>query len=428
MINLKTYVDSCKKAIINGAAPLVYFYVPEVIYLNPIKNASGKYDFQYYVDSAKKDELSLNAVSDSETGNIYFNSKSAARVKSLTWAPYSGESNNPITVTVNKTESDTGSLDASISGGTATKYETDWIVWTLTYVTTSGQEMTVNAHSCLFPVPNPYQSQNSVISATAQPRNTKSSTWDIGVTGWLLGAHTVDGTGYTISSTTSGTTTTGEIGDVYGSYKLGFDTLESGTIATSGDRDLSNLYESGVGGSGFYNSNDSPSYKTGGVGSICIDSSRYTAVSQIPNLKVGVDLNRSTHSKEWGLTLNSCLYYDWYSNTAQPTTYNTAYDSFNHSNKSIAARRTTGSLSNAAITAGQTGTKTLVLMVYCYGNRSDYTRTGKGSFYLKCNFVNKAPLRAAYNSAINKNLYLQKEYFTDAAWNAYSSPCFEHFR
>ncbi len=431
-INLKTYVDSCKKAIINGAAPLVYFYVPEVIYLNPIKNASGKYDFQYYVDSAKKDELTLNAVSDSKTGNIYFNSKSAVSVKSLTWAPYSGASNNPITVTVNNTKSDTGSLDASISGGTATKYETDWIVWTLTYVTASGQEMTVTAHSCLFPVPLYSSSQSSVISVTMRLRRDKN--YILTTTGWLVGAHTVDysiyvpGTGGK-NADDNGTFNTDYAGGYTSNYLTDGMSAPAGGSKDSGGGGASfgSFYNTSLhGGSAWYKDDDgdwTENYPRGGYGTITIDSSRYTNMSQIPMLHVGMDINYERYDGN-STPRSMNLYADWYEpdKNPRPTTNNALSDSWN--TDSVGYRdpeRVLGKLTGPAITKNIEGSMLLALHAKTYLNRSNDDMYAQGSFYLNCNFVNKAPLRAAYNSAINQNLYLQKEYFTDAAWNAYSS-------
>ncbi|MBQ8228763.1 MAG: InlB B-repeat-containing protein [Clostridia bacterium] len=417
--NLVTFVENATKAIAAGSAPEVYFYVPEVIYINPVANSSGTYDLQYYVDRVSEDNGKLNTNNAQTSGNVYFHATNATKVTSLSWRWMNEYGGNTVNISLGQTSSTSGTLSTTMTG-TINSYTTSYVEWTVTYVNNLGQTLKVHAYSSCYALPLVYQSQDSVISATAQPRNTSSSTWDIGVTGWILGAHTVDGYSYTISDTTSGTLNP-TTGDGSGSYKLGFDSLASGTIATSGDRDVSGLFDSGTGGSGYWATEKSVDYTTGGIGSITVDSSRYTNLGQIPNLKVGVDLNRSTHSKEWSLTLNSCLYYDWYSGSTQPTTYSTASDTFSHGSKSISARRTTGTLSSATNTLNQTGTKTLVLMAYCYGNRSDYTRTGKASFYLKCNFIDKGGVREAYDNAIKKSQFLQEEYFKADVWSTYEN-------
>ncbi|MGN1479100.1 MAG: hypothetical protein ACI4XH_04980, partial [Acutalibacteraceae bacterium] len=79
---LDGYVTTWNKAISNALDTAVYFYVPEIIYLNPVASNS-QYSFKYYVDRANAANGALTANGADTSGDVYFKSTSASRVVSI---------------------------------------------------------------------------------------------------------------------------------------------------------------------------------------------------------------------------------------------------------------------------------------------------------------------------------------------------------
>ena len=138
--------------------------------------------------------------------------------------------------------------------GYSTTYADKIITWTCKYIDKgSGKEMTATAYTRCVAVPCA-SAGSTVISASSHAGY--ESTWHddtkIGVTGWIVGATSVDARKYTISSASSGTADNSIVGDGRGGYKNNY--LESpSTVTTNGRDNISNLYnESYNGGSGFY--------------------------------------------------------------------------------------------------------------------------------------------------------------------------------
>ncbi|MGN1169025.1 MAG: InlB B-repeat-containing protein, partial [Acutalibacteraceae bacterium] len=380
---------------------------PEIIYLNPIAS-NGQYSFQYYVDRDSTANGALTANGTDTTGNVYFKSTSASRVVSIT-ASIDGGS-----VSLGASSS-SGNEMATTMGGYSTTYADKMITWTCKYIDrVSGKEMTATAFTRCVAMPKA-TAGSTVISASAQAGY--DSKWhtdtNIGVTGWIVGATSVEARAYTITSQSSGNVDNGSVGDGRGGYKNNY--LENPTnVPTNGADNISDLYnESYNGGSGYYVKSGDVNWTTGGKGTLYIDSSRYTSLGQIPQLYVGIDCNYRKDK-----SADMILYYDWYSNGASttPTTYTAA------SQNGVSTGNTQRGIKlwSATFSSRTTTTNTLVLHPWSksYG---DSNRVGQATCYLVCQFRDKTILREAYELMMKNSTSLQQAYFTDSAWSTFTS-------
>ncbi|MBP3327654.1 MAG: hypothetical protein J6L91_01960, partial [Clostridia bacterium] len=429
--NLKTYTETCKKAIREGSAPLVYFYVPEVIYINPIANSgdsSYPYTLQYYVDRLNEDDGKLNANGEQEKGNIYFHAKNATSV-SISCRQMSEFGGGNVSVSLVSSSSQTNSLSTTMTGKISS-YSTAYLEWTAEYVTASGQTMKATAYSCCYPSllkgynSDGSQHDNGVISSTAGAGYQGSRECVVTTTAWIVGAHSVDSRAYVISGTASGTATNNEDNgvnwDTYGAYISNWLADRSSIAPTAGsetDANFSALYNTGlIGGSGFWEKNASVTYSTGGKGTIYVDSSRYTNLNQVPNLYAGIDANntdRNSKANGYGYNHGMDLNVKWYGGTG---TEIARQDYLPEIWGGQNGARQVAKI-NAGFDTKTTGTQTIVLTAH--SNVGFEGRNGYSSCYLACNFVDKSPLREAYENAIKKSQYLQEEYFTEAEWTSY---------
>ncbi len=413
--SLETLSSELVSAISKKAAPAVYFYVPETIYVDPRANSS-KYNFKYYVDCTvdSNGNRTLTAAGEDTIGNVYLSGSTVDRVISVVGSvkTYPGKAANG-SVSLASSISASGTLDTTIDSSSSyiNSYEDSMIEWTATYSTKEGQTLTTTAYSWVYGVPLWQTNQSSVVSASAQAGYDAGSHTDtnIGVTGWLVGAHKVIANAYTISSSTAGTSNTGSAGDGYGGYKNNY-IENNGYVPTNGRDNIQDLYNTAyIGGSGFYYKNDNVNWETGGAGSITVDSSRYDNLGGIPYLYIGIDCN-IRHEKSGNMKLR----YDWYSTnpTKQPTSNPISQDGISTGNTQRGKK-----ITGAGISKNKTK-DTLVLNAWSqsYGNK---TRTAQATFYLVCNFRNKEKLRDAYETALKKTLYLQEAYFKPNEWTEY---------
>ncbi len=428
---LETFVNNCVNKMAAVAAPEVFFYVPEVIYLNPIAS-NGHYDFQYYVDRESKNNGALTRDGKDIYGDVYFSGTNAVEVVDIRceimqeYAPQG----QTLSITLGGTSSATGTIGTTITSGYLTTYTTTYLEWTATYKNRAGQELEATAFTCCYALPNPLQSANSAISATARTHKRGSlsgfsyNRYIITISSWILGAHSVDYNGYNPSSGASSNTDNqnGINWDYAGSYKIGFDTRS--TVPTGGgsggadEHNFGNMYESGTGGSAWYADGDSI-YTTGGYGTITVDSSRYTNMGQIPNLIVGADCNYKNEPNSFSRAKTLNLYYDWYNNSSNNT--QTTANSAISTQTLEQGTRFEGSLANAVVTPKSSDTKTLVLHGKGYFDRDgDHVRTASATCYLGVNFRDKSALREAYENVVKKTQYLQEEYFTQAEWKKFT--------
>ena len=403
---LEGYVTAWSKAIDSAFDSSMYFYVPETIYINPIASSS-KYNFQYYVDRAATADSVLDTSYNKTTGNVFFSCAKASNV-SIT-ASINGGS-----VTLGQSSATNGLIKTTMTGY-ANTYSDKTIEWTATYTNTAtGRQMTTKAYTYCY-APLKATSGTTVISASAQAGY--DSKWhtdtNIGITGWIVGAHTVDAKAYTISSVSSGTVNNGSPGDGRGGYKNNY--LEApSTVPTNGRDNIQDLYNASYGGgSGFFKKDDNVNYQTGGKGTLYVDSSRYTNLGQIPDLYVGIDCNQKDSK-----TSNMRLYYDWYSNGSNknPTTYTAASQNGVETGSAQRGKK----LTSASFSSKATNTNTLVLHAWA-DNSADSYRTAQATCYLVVNFRDKSILRKAYELMESNANYLQQDYFTPTAWNNFTT-------
>lgn len=403
---LEGYVTAWSKAIDSAFDSSMYFYVPETIYINPIVSSS-KYNFQYYVDRAATADSVLDTSYNKTTGNVFFSCAKASNV-SIT-ASINGGS-----VTLGQSSATNGLIKTTMTGY-ANTYSDKTIEWTATYTNTAtGRQMTTKAYTYCY-APLKATSGTTVISASAQAGYNSSTHTDtnIGITGWIVGAHTVDAKAYTISSVSSGTVDNGSPGDGRGGYKNNY--LEApSTVPTNGRDDIQGLYNASYGGgSGYFKKNGNVNYQTGGKGTLYVDSSRYTNLGQIPDLYVGIDCNQKDSK-----TSNMRLYYDWYSNGSNknPTTYTAASQDGVETGSAQRGKK----LTSASFSSKATNTNTLVLHAWA-DNSANSRRIAQATCYLVVNFRDKSILRKAYELMESNANYLQQDYFTATAWNNFTT-------
>lgn len=403
---LEGYVTAWSKAIDSAFDSSMYFYVPETIYINPIVSSS-KYNFQYYVDRAATADSVLDTSYNKTTGNVFFSCAKASNV-SIT-ASISGGS-----VTLGQSSATNGLIKTTMTGY-ANTYSDKTIEWTATYTNTAtGRQMTTKAYTYCY-APLKATSGTTVISASAQAGyNSRTHTdTNIGITGWIVGAHTVDAKAYTISSVSSGTVDNGSPGDGRGGYKNNY--LEApSTVPTNGRDNIQDLYNASYGGgSGYYIKDGNVNYQTGGKGTLYVDSSRYTNLGQIPDLYVGIDCNQKDSK-----TSNMRLYYDWYSNGSNknPTTYTAASQDGVETGSAQRGKK----LTSASFSSKATNTNTLVLHAWA-DNSAHSRRIAQATCYLVVNFRDKSILRKAYELMESNANYLQQDYFTPTAWNNFTT-------
>lgn len=403
---LEGYVTAWSKAIDSAFDSSMYFYVPETIYINPIASGS-KYNFQYYVDRAATADSVLDTSYNKTTGNVFFSCAKASNV-SIT-ASINGGS-----VTLGQSSATNGLIKTTMTGYSTT-YSNKTIEWTATYTNTAtGRQMTTKAYTYCY-APLKATSGTTVISASAQAGyNSRTHTdTNIGITGWIVGAHTVDAKAYTISSVSSGTVDNGSPGDGRGGYKNNY--LEApSTVPTNGRDNIQDLYNASYGGgSGYYIKDGNVNYQTGGKGTLYVDSSRYTNLGQIPDLYVGIDCNQKDSK-----TSNMRLYYDWYSNGSNknPTTYTAASQDGVETGSAQRGKK----LTSASFSSKATNTNTLVLHAWADNSANSY-RTAQATCYLVVNFRDKSILRKAYELMESNANYLQQDYFTPTAWNNFTT-------
>ncbi len=345
------------------------FYVPETIYLDGADSMS----FKSYVDR----ENSVNGALNSEvksTGNIYFNREGVTHVD-LSYEIVEGTQLNSMTIGQIRANGSTlattitaGKMSSAVpSGGHSL------IKWTATY-TSNGKEMKSYAYSYVY---GPLSGGNSTVAAGGQATTKKNitswahTTMHITATVWMAGVHSVKGgsAGYKFTP--------------YGGAAL---TNASGT---------GNITVSGV-GMGVASDDSSGGSKTvtvgGGTGTLTIDVSRYNNLNQIPNFKIGLDVNNCTEGEE--TTTN-------YVNFGSQTIYaseqviedSTSGKRLYESDNSNPATGVNWSIDQSVNSIAVNG--------YAACNKSKRTDAINGVVTLELKYVDKSALRDQYNNAIS---------------------------
>lgn len=252
-----------------AVSPAITFYAPETIYLAPDTTAASA--FLYYVDSDTAGNLNNNKSKTS--GSVYFNCSQATAVSiscsgaSVTMGAFSG------TTTINTTVTG-GNLNTGIPQGT-----TATITWTAQY-TVNGQAKTAKAYTvCYAPFTEP-------VATSIRTYNNDG--------GYLSPEYVADLQGWAYISGVQGYGSGGNYkANASGSYSI---TPLLGTVTPPvGDVACNAWFTAFSGGGTYYTShaqgNDYfTSLQNSPVGTLIVDTSRYTNLNQIPNLTCGFAL------------------------------------------------------------------------------------------------------------------------------------------
>ncbi len=275
-------VKAIETSIVNSTTTTdnyVYFYVPEVIYLTP-----GKTTFQYYSDMSSVSlsngvcTPTVNSANNDATGNIYFYYKNASKVK-ITQSGASSVSLSGGNVTsfnsyVNTSQS--AVTTANISGGSVSEAKSSYITWTATYVE-DNIEKTVTAQTRVY---SPYLSP--FVAAAKQrtkPRLQSANFCDSFA--YISGVHDI-----TPMSGTNRYPSAENLIPLLGKIK---EPVNGQHVAPDGvwvDESSSDYAK----GSSYYGDNTTSSHtyvSHAGTGTIYVDVSRFSNLSQVPNLTFG---------------------------------------------------------------------------------------------------------------------------------------------
>ncbi len=255
--------------------------VPESVYLAP-----SSVNFQYYVDNTMPDSadgaLTLNASAADTTGDIYFRCPAYANktIRAALWD--TATMNNAedteicgVEITLNANGYGHGTIDTTNKGvhaslSAAGSRELKWIF----YEGTDTNNVITTAYTTAY-APN-LVSLSSFVQNTNTNRLYDSRKSRIQMYFWVTGIHSTKNTDHNGGNT------------ITGSYYTTLDGLTEGYSVTSGT-------DTGSGKIGNSYSNDSSTGKTAkatsSYGVVNFDSSRYTNLNQIPNVRLGCWIN-----------------------------------------------------------------------------------------------------------------------------------------
>ncbi|HAY72724.1 MAG TPA: hypothetical protein DCY31_02545, partial [Ruminococcaceae bacterium] len=277
--SLSTLVTQYESDIANSQTSddYVYFYVPEIIYLKPTTSPTSS--FQYELDvklDSSGNYVPNGTYSDVGANNsIYFSYAHASNIK-LSYAWNTGSSGT-LSIGGLTTSSTSSSLTSKITSGTATYSSgtTQYIKWTVTYTDlTDGLEKTIDQITGVY----------SPFTGSTAAGGSATTGWAVGwmhdkmsVTGtvWMEGMHSVSGGSYAYKfAPTSGTALIDANGE--GAIRVTGSGMNTASGSSSGgSKDIT---------------------PTGGTATLYVDSSRNTKFSDIPNLRVGLDVNHENDS------------------------------------------------------------------------------------------------------------------------------------
>ena len=373
--------------------PEFTFYVPEAIYLK----ASDRKTFEYYVDCTATG--ALNTAQNKTGGLVYFNCPEATSLN----ITCSGA-----TVTAGGLTGKTTTVNTTVTGGSAssalTANSSSVITWTATFVA-DGRTYTATNYTVL------YAPLTAPIAAAGRAKNKSGNdNWFQSVL-YVYGIHSY-ASGFTYS-------TAGQLDDVFTAGRsyiyadgttLFDDNAVEGALVNSGGTLLNANYINREDSDG---NDEIASSTTGPTGTITVDTSRYTNLNQVPNLKAGWvctddEDDGGKNATMCSITANSTTLLDL------PWTNNRHLDNGTDSNGKpwqLTPTQLSGAIANVAITAHAVG---------CDTNSSTGDRAGN---YLYLNItvdgVSKADLRSVYRNAVNSGRF--PDWYTTASWTTYQN-------
>lgn len=378
---LETTVENIQKQLEEGTATKVYFYVPEVIYLTPsTAGTTTAVNFKWFADRANEDGGAVTSdVASKTAGNVYFHC-AQAKSYSINVSKPTGSTVTLSNYTLGSTAS--GNKISSTMSGSAYNTTGQKITWTATWTNASGQSFTVERTSTIY--------KPNYVASGGAGRTTHG--YGFFQTHYIQGAVYV--TGFANSYTSGGY-------KVKDSYNL---SLNPDWRYSGGSHwPATNLLDSQSNGPMAYTDGDDEnvSHTLSGL-NLFLDRSRYENYNQIPNLIWTITITdyKNTNSQKEGYFGYDATSGNIWSSGTEEGTY-------------------TGTV-NAATPAASTTPSSHYFQGYFKGYRG-----GTGSTTVKINFncysYDKSGLREAYDYAMLKSNFLQKEYFTDSAWSAYTT-------
>ena len=268
-----------------GSTPTFTFYVPETIYLDPADNKT----FKYYVDRAQSVGGSLTASNGDTSAWYYFYCSTATKVTGLTCGASSPS--------LSKTSSTNGELKGVISGGALSSAismnSVALVPWTVTFQTADGT-YTATAYSVAY-APNRNVTANGAAGFSG---NNNVSSYSSGII-YIQGAQTTNTATMVKDDDFHGA-------DVYNYQKINdrkLDPLVEG-ITTPNDYNPNTYSTSSspftgatksyggcvcVSAENYGNNDDWTGHITCNKtpAEVIVDTSRYSNINQIPNLKLG---------------------------------------------------------------------------------------------------------------------------------------------
>lgn len=423
-------METAQKGIITAnMSEILTFYVPEAIYLTP--STGNMNTFQYYVDRANAKDGALNAQAAKTSGNIYLNVPGASSVSiSLSGVSSSTIGTKTGTDTINTTIT-AGTLSTAIAQNTTTTVE-----WTATYVI-DGVTYSSKAYSTVYA---PLCQANSTVAQQVGSRSGGGSNARLTLTGWITGINGIevnsDSTNRTASSGTD------EIGGM-----IDPPLTDSTVHGNNADYDLNanehddflQWVSGGTGYSGYYTWSGGDKQVTtchsyyNGI--LNVDTSRYTDVSQIPNLCGGVDFgNYRSHDHEYDPLIGSSTYYGTCFNKIGYSAISSSGDTLTVDNL-YNVSRTEKTCNGNNLYSGQEGlrrtytlsgstSKKFIVLSFDYhitgvSTKADRSAEAVGHVYTRINQIAKSDLRDTLNNEIETGK--QAAYYTPASWTAYQN-------
>ena len=428
-------VKAIETSIVNStttADNYVYFYVPEVIYLTP-----GKTTFQYYSDMSSVSlsngvcTPTVNSANKDATGNIYFYYKNASKVK-ITQSGASSVSLSGGNVTsfnsyVNTSQS--AVTTANISGGSVSSAASTYITWTATYVE-DNIEKTVTAKSYVY---SPY-----VGSVAAAALGRDSSGECESATSIIWGIHGLKENVYKNMNIyyATNSNTTSDHSNTKNGYGGGYNPkpiLTKPTYDTNGTGyrwfnrtdpyNNKKVYSTASGFDGmsyvYRDSGNGGMVAVSGIGSLYVDTSRFSNFGQIPNFAMFT--NHDSDS-------NMCRYAEIMTKSVNSRTSGSAIkqtvvkgDKTTYSSTKPQAYNISGTDLSSFSTSGVAS-----FILYAYSNNQDRKGEWTNAYSaVDVSASDRSGLRKAVEYAAKYSYALQAEYFnntdtsTDYRWTAY---------
>ncbi len=292
-IFLSTGINAKAALSVSTDAPDVTIIVPDTVYVKP----SDKKTFEFYLNNDSSGAAKSGA---SSTGSVYFSCSGATNIK----ATLSDSSVSGISVNNGSETGFSGNLSSELAASTGIGTGTKQLKWTFTY-TVGSVNYTSYAYTTAY---SPYTGTTGAMAEAGNGYTSGLSSESIYV-GSILWWQGINGVAsYVTQSNIDNRNITGQDPDEKGIYVPNtsmFDPMVNGITATGGKSDPQGWFTSVSSNATFarmrYKSTGSAwrtCFAYGATASLIADSSRYTNINQIPNVKCGFYLTDTEHVNE----------------------------------------------------------------------------------------------------------------------------------